>query len=128
MVDAGGVNGSCTANDGPSLLGLHHIFIEEGTGHATFPSLLPRRRAFYFGTFQSPLPSIAAMSRLSPALKAAINAPFARSGPLPAPDNITAIYCDIQREATSKSLGVLPWLALTVRFSGSPVCMVANMS
>ncbi|OBT74558.1 hypothetical protein VF21_07542 [Pseudogymnoascus sp. 05NY08] len=53
------------------------------------------------------------MSRFSPALKAAINAPFARSGPLPAPDNITAIYSDIQREATSNSLGVLPWLALT---------------
>ncbi|KFY67640.1 hypothetical protein V496_01496 [Pseudogymnoascus sp. VKM F-4515 (FW-2607)] len=53
------------------------------------------------------------MSRLSPALKAAINAPFARSGPLPAPENITAIYSDIQREATSNSLGVLPWLALT---------------
>ncbi|KFZ11838.1 hypothetical protein V501_04541 [Pseudogymnoascus sp. VKM F-4519 (FW-2642)] len=56
---------------------------------------------------------MAVMSRFSPALKAAINAPFARSGPLPAPDNITAIYSDIQREATSNSLGVLPWLALT---------------
>ncbi|KFY28364.1 hypothetical protein V493_02966 [Pseudogymnoascus sp. VKM F-4281 (FW-2241)] len=53
------------------------------------------------------------MSKLSPALKAAINAPFARPGPLPAPKNISAIYSAIQREAASHSLGVFPWLALT---------------
>ncbi|KFZ17374.1 hypothetical protein V502_04622 [Pseudogymnoascus sp. VKM F-4520 (FW-2644)] len=53
------------------------------------------------------------MSKLSPALKAAINAPFARPGPIPAPKNIAAIYSAIQREAASHSLGVFPWLALT---------------
>lgn len=68
------------------------------------------------------------MSRLSPAVKAAISAPFARSGPLPAPENITAIYSDIQREATSNSLGVLPWLALTVCFPASPMRITAKIS
>ncbi|OBT52180.1 hypothetical protein VE04_06589 [Pseudogymnoascus sp. 24MN13] len=53
------------------------------------------------------------MSKLSPALKAAINAPFARRGPVPASKNIAAVYLAIQREASSHSLGVFPWLALT---------------
>ena len=37
MVDAGGASGSCTANVEGSLLRLHHILIEEGTSHTTFP-------------------------------------------------------------------------------------------
>jgi hypothetical protein len=54
------------------------------------------------------------MSKLSPALKAAINAPFARPNTVPAPPNIRSVYQRISQEATSKKVGLLPWLTISV--------------
>lgn len=54
------------------------------------------------------------MSKLSPALKALINAPFARPGQTPAPRNIAAIYQGIAREARERNYGDRPWLTLSV--------------
>jgi len=55
------------------------------------------------------------MSKLSPALKALINAPFARSGQAPAPRHLAAIYQRIAQEARDRKYGNRPWLALSVR-------------
>lgn len=53
------------------------------------------------------------MSKLSPALKGLINAPFARPGQTPAPANIRAVYERIAREAADKRYGRNPWLTLS---------------
>lgn len=55
------------------------------------------------------------MSKLSPALKELINAPFSRPGPAKAPIGIAKIYERIASEAHSKNLGPRPWLAISVR-------------
>ncbi|KAK7739659.1 hypothetical protein SLS53_005626 [Cytospora paraplurivora] len=52
-------------------------------------------------------------SKLSPALKDLINAPFARPGPTKAPPGIGKIYERIASEAHAKNVGNKPWLALT---------------
>ncbi|ROV91877.1 hypothetical protein VMCG_09170 [Cytospora schulzeri] len=54
-----------------------------------------------------------ARSRLSPALKELVNAPFAHPGPTKAPAGIGKIYERIASEAHSKNIGPRPWLALT---------------
>ncbi|KAJ0117410.1 conserved mitochondrial protein [Diaporthe amygdali] len=53
------------------------------------------------------------MSKLSPALKELINAPFSRPGPAKAPIGIAKIYERIASEAQSKNLGPRPWIALS---------------
>ncbi|KAI3396073.1 hypothetical protein diail_490 [Diaporthe ilicicola] len=53
------------------------------------------------------------MSKLSPALKELINAPFSRPGPAKAPIGIAKIYERIASEAHSKNLGPRPWLAIS---------------
>lgn len=53
------------------------------------------------------------MSKLSPALKGLINAPFARPGQTPAPANIRSVYERIAREASEKKYGRNPWLTLS---------------
>ncbi|TQS34343.1 hypothetical protein Golomagni_05276 [Golovinomyces magnicellulatus] len=53
------------------------------------------------------------MSKLSPSLKALINAPFARPGPTAAPAKIRDIYASIARDAAAKKLGLRPWLTIT---------------
>jgi hypothetical protein len=55
------------------------------------------------------------MSKLSPSLKALINAPFARPGQAPAPSHIREVYQSIAKSAANKSVGLKPWLALSVR-------------
>ncbi|ROV90132.1 hypothetical protein VPNG_09801 [Cytospora leucostoma] len=52
-------------------------------------------------------------SKLSPALKDLINAPFARPGPTKAPPGIGKIYERIASEAHARNVGNRPWLALT---------------
>lgn len=52
------------------------------------------------------------MSRLSPALKTAINAPHARPHTHPAPANIAAIYESIACDAQFRNIGLQPWLVL----------------
>ncbi|KAF2843396.1 hypothetical protein M501DRAFT_966802 [Patellaria atrata CBS 101060] len=59
-----------------------------------------------------PKPPIA-MSKISPALKALINAPAARPNPTPAPPNIRAVYERIAREAASKNVGQPSWVAMS---------------
>jgi hypothetical protein len=54
------------------------------------------------------------MSKLSPSLKALINAPFARPGQTPAPRHIRDIYARIAREASERRYGYRPWVALSV--------------
>ncbi|GJN82042.1 hypothetical protein PLIIFM63780_005579 [Purpureocillium lilacinum] len=53
------------------------------------------------------------MSKLSPSLKALINAPFARPGPVPAPRGIADVYARIAREAEQHRVGTNPWLAIS---------------
>ena len=59
------------------------------------------------------------MSKLAPALKELINAPFSRPGPAKAPAKIRDVYLRIANEASQKNVGNRPWLALSVR-SPSP--------
>lgn len=54
------------------------------------------------------------MSRLSSALKALIDAPFARAGTSPAPRNIVPIYDRIGRYAETKKVDQPTWLAMAV--------------
>ena len=60
------------------------------------------------------------MSKLSPALKELINAPFSRPGPAKAPIGISKIYERIASEAHSKDLGPRPWIVLSVRLRAPP--------
>lgn len=59
------------------------------------------------------------MSKLSPALKELINAPFARPGTTKAPAGIGKLYEKIAGEAHAKNLGPRPWVVLSVRLSSS---------
>ncbi|KAH8588829.1 hypothetical protein B0O99DRAFT_524354 [Bisporella sp. PMI_857] len=52
-------------------------------------------------------------SKLSPALKALINAPFARPDTLPATSRIKSVYEQLRREASGHGVGHSPWLALS---------------
>jgi hypothetical protein len=54
------------------------------------------------------------MSKLSGALKALIEVPFARAGTTPAPRNISRIYERIKEHAESKKVERPTWLAMTV--------------
>lgn len=54
-------------------------------------------------------------AKLSPALKALINAPFAKPGPCPAPARIRDVYSRIAQDAASHKLGQRPWLIISVR-------------
>ncbi|PSR74088.1 hypothetical protein BD289DRAFT_347185, partial [Coniella lustricola] len=53
------------------------------------------------------------MSKLSPALKELINAPFARPGPAKAPAGIGKLYERIASKAQTQSLGPKPWIVLS---------------
>ncbi|KAK4124559.1 hypothetical protein N657DRAFT_644799 [Parathielavia appendiculata] len=53
------------------------------------------------------------MSKLSPSLKALINAPFARPGQTPAPQHIRDVYTRIAREARERKYGDRPWVTLS---------------
>lgn len=53
------------------------------------------------------------MSKLSPSLKAFINAPFARPNTLPAPPRIRSVYEGLRKEASAKNVGVPAWLTLS---------------
>lgn len=55
------------------------------------------------------------MSKLSPGLKALINAPFARPDPTPAPARIRDLFQAIARDAAKHNVGFKPWVALSVR-------------
>ncbi|KAI5308915.1 dolichyl-P-Man:Man(5)GlcNAc(2)-PP-dolichol alpha-1,3-mannosyltransferase [Ascosphaera atra] len=65
------------------------------------------------------------MSKLSPAIKALINAPAARPHAVPAPANITSVYQKIQRRAQEQKLAPSSWLALSVRCPPRLACMHA---
>ena len=56
----------------------------------------------------------AIMSKLSPALKELINAPFARPGALPAPPGIKAFYQNLAKDAKARGVGVPAWLSMAV--------------
>ncbi|KAH7320615.1 hypothetical protein B0I35DRAFT_477188 [Stachybotrys elegans] len=53
------------------------------------------------------------MSKLSASLKALLNAPFARSGPLPAPTQAKELFGRIARDAAGRNVGVRSWLAIS---------------
>ena len=53
------------------------------------------------------------MSKLSPSLKALINAPFARPGPTAASARIADVYRDIARDAARHNVGAQPWITLS---------------
>ncbi|KAH8811229.1 hypothetical protein F5884DRAFT_781555 [Xylogone sp. PMI_703] len=57
------------------------------------------------------------MSKLSPALKALINAPFARPSYTPAPAHIRSVFENIKHEATSKDVGTNAWVVLSTAAS-----------
>ncbi|GAB7352442.1 hypothetical protein MBLNU459_g2857t1 [Dothideomycetes sp. NU459] len=52
------------------------------------------------------------MSKLSPSLKALIGAPFAKPGPIPAPNNIRSVFEGIAKSAASHNVGVPAWLSV----------------
>lgn len=52
------------------------------------------------------------MSKLSPALKQLINAPFARPGALPAPQGIKTFYEKLAKDAKDRGVGVPAWLSM----------------
>lgn len=54
------------------------------------------------------------MSKLSPALKSLINAPFARPGPIPAPSNVRAVFEQVATDAAARGVGVPAWLCIAV--------------
>ncbi|KAL2798959.1 hypothetical protein BJX66DRAFT_294505 [Aspergillus keveii] len=53
------------------------------------------------------------MSKLSPSLKALINAPAARPNTVPAPRNIQSIYAKIHQTAQAKNVSQSSWVALS---------------
>ncbi|KAL2759924.1 hypothetical protein ACRALDRAFT_1027919 [Sodiomyces alcalophilus JCM 7366] len=53
------------------------------------------------------------MSKLSPGLKALLNAPFARPDPTPAPARIRDLFQAIARDAAKRNVGFKPWMALS---------------
>lgn len=55
------------------------------------------------------------MAKLSPGLKALINAPLARPDPTAAPARIADIYKSIAQDATAHNVSLSPWLAISVR-------------
>jgi hypothetical protein len=55
------------------------------------------------------------MSKLSPALKALIAAPFAKPNTLPATSRIQSVYETLRAEAIEKRVGISAWLTLAVR-------------
>lgn len=57
------------------------------------------------------------MSKLSPAVKAVINSPHARSGTVPAPANIVSVYASIASEAGSRNVGLKAWFSAAVSLS-----------
>ncbi|KAF2157612.1 hypothetical protein K461DRAFT_235973, partial [Myriangium duriaei CBS 260.36] len=52
------------------------------------------------------------MSKLPPALKNLINAPFARPGAVPTTPNIKSVYEAVAKDAASKNVGVPAWLSI----------------
>ena len=60
--------------------------------------------------------SVSIMSKLSPSLKALINAPMAAPHPTPATARIADAYKAIARDAARRGLGLKPWVTLSVRF------------
>ncbi|KAL6407782.1 hypothetical protein AUP68_08807 [Ilyonectria robusta] len=58
-------------------------------------------------------PPKANMSKLSSSLKALVNAPFSRPGPLPAPGQVQDLFQSIARDASKRNLGVNSWLAIS---------------
>lgn len=54
------------------------------------------------------------MSKLSPALKALIDAPFAHAKTLPAPSNITSVYQKIAKHAEIKKVEKPTWVTMAV--------------
>ncbi len=67
--------------------------------------------------------AISEMSKLSPSLKALVNASFARPGPTPAPNNIRLVYQEIAREAKDREFGTRPWLTLSVSLDIHGSCL-----
>lgn len=53
------------------------------------------------------------MSKLSPSLKALINAPFARPGQTPAPAHIADVYRAVARDAAKHNVGNRPWITVS---------------
>jgi hypothetical protein len=60
------------------------------------------------------------MSKLSPSLKALINAPFARPDPTAATARIRNVYEAIASDAVKHNLGWKPWVTLSVWNPNSP--------
>ncbi|KAH6623469.1 hypothetical protein F5144DRAFT_658216 [Chaetomium tenue] len=68
------------------------------------------------------------MSKLSPSLKALINAPFARPGQAPAPRHIRDVYTRIAHEARERKYGDRPWVTLSAAATitlNSPASLLA---
>lgn len=57
------------------------------------------------------------MSKLSPSLKALINAPFSRPNPTAATARVKDAYKAIANDAAKHNVGLKPWLTLSVSIS-----------
>ncbi|KAI9152273.1 Dol-P-Man:Man(5)GlcNAc(2)-PP-Dol alpha-1,3-mannosyltransferase [Paramyrothecium foliicola] len=58
-------------------------------------------------------PAVRGPECLSASLKALVNAPFARSGPLPAPGQAHELFQSIARDASKRNVGARSWLAIS---------------
>lgn len=61
------------------------------------------------------------MSKLSPSLKALINAPFARPDPTAATARIADVYKAIASDAAKHQVGLRPWLTMSVWNIATPL-------
>lgn len=66
------------------------------------------------------------MSKLSPALKQLINAPFARPGALPAPQGIKAFYQNLAKDAEDRGVGQPAWVSMAVCYIQIPEWMYSD--
>lgn len=67
------------------------------------------------------------MSKLSPSLKALINAPFARPDPTAAPARMREVYKAIANDAAKRNVGFKPWVVLSVRPLPHPRVPVSSL-
>lgn len=87
---------------------------EEDKTKEAFGAMPPRQSSSSASDLKRRDDSKADMAKLSPSLKALINAPFARPGPCAAPAKIRDVYQGIARDAAKHKLGARPWVTISV--------------
>lgn len=95
-------------------LPLAWIAIFRTTSSISHGDTLPHHESTTPAPRRSAHKRIDSMSKLSPSLKSLINAPFARPDQTAASARVLDVYKAIAGDAQKRSLGLKPWLALSV--------------